>query len=153
MRFTLVLMAGSAMAANLAHLLPRQTGAMPPECIRKASSLQASMPTPAPGLAQIPDQIDFKAFDECGHAKSLTGTLSADYEKYRSSLISWANVAVDQLATCPGIRDRIAAIHVPTQCQSEYPVFRTATQKGHAARETGVAMVAVAAAGMAIAAL
>ncbi|KAG6086489.1 hypothetical protein E4U15_000674 [Claviceps sp. LM218 group G6] len=160
-----------------ASLAPRQTGlAGVASCASKLSVLMESFPTPGPRLEEAINSGQAVSINECN--LSVPASLSSEYQEFRSSLLSVANKGYQELKTCPGYSANLS--NLPTQCFSEMsmtapqtqaaaPTHSTSstttdassgktagaasssTQRARAPRETGMALAAMAVAGVALA--
>lgn len=155
-KYILLSLAGLA-AANIDNLIPRQTVATTKtsssststasiDCTSKFSEADKAKPTPPSRLVSA---FKEKAkIDECNY--SVSRKLRRDYSSYRSAASSWAVKYVASMSSCSNYQASLVGI--PTQCLTK-GTFPTSAKKGLAARETGAAVMALAAAGMAIAAV
>ncbi|KFG77820.1 hypothetical protein MANI_004480 [Metarhizium anisopliae] len=155
----LAALAGTAFAANLQ---PRQTdlGAAT-QCL----DLLKTIPTPPPDLTK--EWMTNPPKDYC--SISIPASLSKDWSSYTSSASSWVKAHSSDLAKCPGGGQVTAKSPLDCKAGSGSGTQATATsgsatsgsatgasqptKTGGASRETGVAFAAVAAAGLALAAL
>ncbi|KAG6209675.1 hypothetical protein E4U35_006814 [Claviceps purpurea] len=161
-----------------ASLAPRQTGlAGVASCASKLSALMENFPTPGPRLEEAINSGQAVSINECN--LSVPASLSSEYQEFRSSLLSVASQGYQELKTCPGYSANLS--NLPTQCFSEMtmtapqtqaaaaPTHSTSstttdassgktagaasssTQRARAPRETGMALAAMAVAGVALA--
>ncbi|EFY93792.1 hypothetical protein MAC_00283 [Metarhizium acridum CQMa 102] len=83
---------------------------------------------------------------------SVPASLSKDWSSYTSSASSWLKAHSSDLAKCPGAGQVTSKSPIDCKAGSGSGVDNP-TKTGAASRETGVALAAVAAAGLALAAL
>ncbi|KAG6318790.1 hypothetical protein E4U22_005107 [Claviceps purpurea] len=136
-----------------------------------------NFPTPGPRLEEAINSGQAASINECN--LSVPASLSSEYQEFRSSLLSVASQGYQELKTCPGYSANLS--NLPTQCFSEMtmtapqtqaaaaPTHSTSstttgassgktagaasssTQRARAPRETGMALAAMAVAGVALA--
>ncbi|KAG6022178.1 hypothetical protein E4U19_005800 [Claviceps sp. Clav32 group G5] len=176
MHFKRLALLASCAAASLA---PRQTGlAAVASCASKLSALMESFPTPGPRLEEAINSGQAVSINECN--LSVPASLSSEYQEFRSSLLSVANQGYQELKTCPGYSANLSnlptqcfsemsmtapqthqAAAAPTHSTSSTTTgassgktagaASSSTQRARAPRETGMALAAMAVAGVALA--
>lgn len=167
-KIVLAALAGTAFAADINNLQPRQTMTAPDSaCL----SVYKTAPTPPPAL--VSELAKNPVTDPCSF--SVPSSLSKDWSAYTSSAASWFKAHSSDLTKCPGY-DQVKS-KSPIDCKAggsggskttggsgsaettgsgtgtATGGAASSTKTGGAARETGVVMAFVAAAGMALAAL
>ncbi|KZZ95963.1 hypothetical protein AAL_04259 [Moelleriella libera RCEF 2490] len=131
MRFAVLVLAGSA-AASTAQLDARQAGAgaaAPTDCVAAVKSALSAVPSAPSQLADKLERTGLRP-NNCGEFSGLPKDVEAEYNGYRSSLLSWMNSYATSLAKCPGAQDKLREklqndSEVPASCFSNYPALQT----------------------------
>jgi hypothetical protein len=123
MQFT-ILLSLAASAAAQAHIAARQTNNPSASldvpgglgCATAALGLISSLPTPPPAI--VSDAITNPQTNPCSF--SAPSSLSSDYSRYSSELLSWASANEDELASviseCPQISSYASMVPI---CSTE----------------------------------
>lgn len=172
----LSLAASASAAINVHALLPRATGTLSDsdasKCASEALSIVSSLPTPPPAI--VSDLTEHPQTDPC--KLSVASSLSADYSSYEAKVLSWFSSHKDELTSlasdCSALASYTSLVPVcsnsllaaagasgattsgaaaPTGSgaskSSGAPKSGTSTAGG--ARETGMGLAVLAAAGLA----